>query len=129
MCHRESKNFQIELEPKAFALKDVYVKAEKISHHNDTTSYLVSGFSSAKDRTIGDVLRKMPGIEVAKNGSVSYNGKAINEFLVEGVDLFDGQYNIATRNISHDLISKVDIIENYQSAKVMKDSKSEGERS
>ena len=120
------KNFQIELEPKAFALKDVYVKAEKISHHNDTTSYLVSGFSSAKDRTIGDVLRKMPGIEVAKNGSVSYNGKAINEFLVEGVDLFDGQYNIATRNISHDLISKVDIIENYQSAKVMKDSKSEG---
>lgn len=120
------KNFQIELEPKAFALKDVYVKAEKISHHNDTTSYLVSGFSSAKDRTIGEVLRKMPGIEVAKNGSVSYNGKAINEFLVEGVDLFDGQYNIATRNISHDLISKVDIIENYQSAKVMKDSKSEG---
>lgn len=120
------KNFQIELEPKAFALKDVYVKAEKISHHNDTTSYLVSGFSSAKDRTIGEVLRKMPGIEVAKNGSVSYNGKAINEFLVEGVDLFDGQYNIATRNISHDLISKVDIIENYQSAKVMKNSKSEG---
>lgn len=121
------KNFQIELEPKAFALKDVYVKAEKISHHNDTTSYLVSGFSSAKDRTIGDVLRKMPGIEVAKNGSVSYNGKAINEFLVEGVDLFDGQYNIATRNISHDLISKVDVIENYQSAKVLKNSKSEGE--
>lgn len=120
------KNFQIELEPKAFALKDVYVKAEKISHHNDTTSYLVSGFSSAKDRTIGDVLRKMPGIEVAKNGSVSYNGKAINEFLVEGVDLFDGQYNIATRNISHDLISKVDVIENYQSAKVLKNSKSEG---
>lgn len=119
-------NFQIELEPKAFALKDVYVKAEKISHHNDTTSYLVSGFSSAKDRTIGDVLRKMPGIEVAKNGSVSYNGKAINEFLVEGVDLFDGQYNIATRNISHDLISKVDVIENYQSAKVLKNSKSEG---
>lgn len=120
------KNFQIELEPKAFALKDVYVNAEKISHHNDTTSYLVSGFSSAKDRTIGDVLRKMPGIEVAKNGSVSYNGKAINEFLVEGVDLFDGQYNIATRNISHDLISKVDVIENYQSAKVLKNSKSEG---
>ncbi len=120
------KNFQIELEPKAFALKDVYVKAEKISHHNDTTSYLVSGFSSAKDRTIGDVLRKMPGIEVSKNGSVSYNGKAINELLVDGVDLFDGQYNIATRNISHDLISKVDVIENYQSAKVLKNSKSEG---
>lgn len=120
------KCFFIELEPKAFVLKDVYVKAEKITHHNDTTSYLVSGFSSAKDRTIGDVLKKMPGIEVAKNGSVSYNGKAINEFLVEGVDLFDGQYNIATRNISHDLISKVDIIENYQSAKVLKDSKKEG---
>lgn len=122
----KENSFLVELAPNAFVLKDVYVKAEKISHHNDTTSYLVSGFSSAKDRTIGDVLKKMPGIEVAKNGSVSYNGKAINEFWVEGVDLFDGQYNIATRNISHDLISKVDIIENHQSAKVLKDSKSEG---
>lgn len=119
--------FKIELEAKAYELKDVYVKTEKIRHHNDTTSYLVSGFSSAKDRTIGDVLKKMPGIGVSKSGSVSYNGKTISEFLIEGVDLFDGQYNIATRNISHDLISRVDVIENYQSAKVMKNSKSEGE--
>lgn len=120
------KTFKIELEPKAFVLKDVYVTAKKINHHNDTTSYLVSGFSSPKDRTIGDVLKKMPGIKVSKSGSVSYNGKAISEFLIEGADLFDGQYNIATRNISHDIISRVDVIENYQSAKILKGSKKEG---
>lgn len=126
-CLMESnKLYTIELEPKTFVLKDVYVKADKVTHHNDTTSYLVSGFSTINDRTIGDVLRKMPGIDVAKNGTVSYNGKAITEFLVEGVDLFDGQYNIATRNISHDLISRVDIIEEYHSEKVLKNAKSEG---
>lgn len=121
------KTFRIELNPKAFVLKDVYVMAKKITHHNDTTSYLVSGFSTPKDRTIGDVLKKMPGIEVSKSGNVSYNGRAISEFLIEGADLFDGQYNIATRNISHDLISRVDVIENYQSAKILKGSKKEGE--
>lgn len=118
--------FEIGLTQHAYQIKDVYVRPQKIVHHNDTTSYLVSGFSSVCDRTIGDVLKKMPGIEVSKTGTISYNGKAIDDFMIEGVDLFDGQYNIATRNISHDLISKVDVIENHQSAKALRNSKREG---
>lgn len=118
--------YRIELEPKAFEIKDVYVKPDKITHRNDTTSYLVSAFATQKDRTIGDVLRKLPGIDVSKEGTVSYNGKAIDQFLIEGVDLFDGQYNIATRNISYDVISRVDVVENFQSKKTLRKSKAEG---
>lgn len=115
--------FYIELSPKTYSIQEVYVSPEKITHRNDTTSYLVSSFTTAKDRTIGDVLRNMPGIDISSTGTISYNGKAIDEFMIEGIDLFDGQYNIATKNISHDIISKVDIIENHQRSKVLKNSK------
>lgn len=126
-CTLTSQTFyRMEMQPKAFEIKDVYVKPDKITHRNDTTSYLVSSFATQKDRTIGDVLRKLPGIDVSKEGTVSYNGKAIDQFLVEGVDLFDGQYNIATRNISHDIISRVDVVENFQSKKTMRKNKAEG---
>ena len=118
--------YRMEMEPKAFEIKDVYVKPNRITHRNDTTSYLVSAFTTQKDRTIGDVLRNLPGINVSKEGTVSYNGKVIDQFLIEGVDLFDGQYNIATRNISHDVISRVDVVENFQSKKTMQKSKAEG---
>ena len=118
--------YRMEMEPKAFEIRDVYVKPNRITHRNDTTSYLVSAFATQKDRTIGDVLRNLPGINVSKEGTVSYNGKAIDQFLIEGVDLFDGQYNIATRNISHDVISRVDVVENFQSKKTMQKSKAEG---
>ncbi|GJG27410.1 hypothetical protein PRRU23_11100 [Segatella bryantii] len=118
--------YTFELEPKAYVIQDVYVRPQKIIHHNDTTSYMVSSFVTNKDRTIGDVLRNMPGIDINNNGTISYNGKTIDKFMIEGLDLFDGQYNIATRNITHKIISRADIIENYHNAKALKNSKEEG---
>ncbi len=123
----EKRDFRVALQSAAFQIKEVYVRPKKIVHRNDTTSYLVAGFTTPKDRTIGDVLRNMPGIDVAKNGTVTYNGKSINHFFVDGMDLFDGQYNIATRNISHDVISRVNIIENQQTTKALCGSKEKGE--
>ena len=122
----DGQKYNITLEAKPFVIKEIYVRPQKIIHKSDTTSYLVSAFATKKDRTIGDVLRNMPGIDVNKDGQISYNGKAIDNFFIEGTDLFDGQYNIATRNISHDIISSIDVIENHQSAKVLRNSKSEG---
>ena len=69
-------NYNFSLKSKAFTIKEVYVKSSKIIHKNDTTSYLVSSFATKKDRTIGEVLRNMPGIEVNKDGKIAYNGKA-----------------------------------------------------
>lgn len=112
--------YDIQLLPKPFEIKDVYVRPKKIVHRNDTTRYLVSSFTTQKDRTIGDVLHNMPGIDVEKDGTVSFNGKHIDKFLIEGLDLFDGQYNLATENVSHRIISTVDIYENQQTKKALR---------
>jgi hypothetical protein len=60
---------------KAVTIKD---KNPRLRVHGDTTDYKVSEFSSPQDRVIGDVIKKLPGIDVAKDGRISYNGKAIS---------------------------------------------------
>ena len=112
-------SYSIKLKEKAFVLEGVSVKADKIRQNNDTTSYFVAGFATTKDRTIGDVLTNMPGINVAENGKISYNGNPVNKFYIEGIDLFDGKYSLATNNISYENIARVEVLENHQAIKAL----------
>ena len=93
----------------------------QISSHGDTLLYNVAAFRSASDRNIEDVIRKLPGISVSENGTISYQGESINKFYIEGLDLLSGRYALATRNISPDDIASVSIYENHQPKKVLKD--------
>ena len=68
-------------------IREVIVRAPAVTRRRDTLTYTVAKYADATDRSIGDVLRKMPGIEVAKSGEVKYNGKAINKFYIEGLDM------------------------------------------
>ena len=102
-------------------LKEVSVRAPKITQRNDTLSYLVSAFADQSDRVIGDVLKKMPGIEVDESGNISYNGKAISHFYVEGMDLLQGRYGLATQNLPNKAVSVVQVLKNHQPVKVLKD--------
>ena len=73
----------IYMEPGSLKLKEVAVKADRIREQGDTISYNVGSFAQAQDRSIGDVLRRMPGIDVADNGRIRYQGEDINNSLDE----------------------------------------------
>ena len=111
----------IELIFKDIELREVAVTAQKIWQRRDTVTYLVSAFSTEEDRTIGDVLRKMPGIDVQESGRITYQGKELNKFYIEGSDMLDGRYSIATQNISHKDIASVEVFENHQPIKALED--------
>ena len=100
-------------------LKEVSVKAEKIRQNGDTLSYLVGAYQEQGDRVIGDVLKRMPGIEVADNGSIRYNGKSIKKFYVEEMDLLQGRYGLATNNINASDVASVQVLENHQPVKML----------
>lgn len=93
--------------PEAVELREVVVKIPPIRSANDTLIYNVGAFVKAGDRHLEDVLKKLPGIKVAENGSVTYQGKAINKFYIEGKDLLGSSYNQATRNMPIDAVSDV----------------------
>ena len=111
------------LTEEAFALKEVTVKAPPISVRGDTLTYDVNSFRDASDRSIEDVIKKLPGIKVNDDGRIYYNGESINKFYIEGLDLLSGRYALASRNISADDVAAVNIYENHQPKKVLRDIK------
>ena len=103
-----------------FKLKEVKVKAERIQSTGDTLTYSVSGFKQGQDRSIADVIAKMPGLEVKADGKIEYQGKPINKFYIEGLDLMGSQYGVANQNISADKIQSVQVLENHQAVKSLR---------
>jgi len=115
----KSQTINFTIEETFIELKEVQIKSNRIWGNKDTINYLVSSFSDAKDLVIGDVLRKMPGIDVAESGAISYNGKPINKFYIENLDMLQGRYGIATNNISAKDVSTVQVLENHQPIKAL----------
>lgn len=107
------------LEPGTTLLKEVTVKADRIREQGDTITYNVGSFAQQQDRSIGDVLKRMPGIDVANNGKIQYQGEDINKFYIEGSDLLGGKYGIATNGISHEDVGAVEVMENHQPMQVL----------
>lgn len=107
------------MEPGTIELKEVAVKAERIREQGDTITYGVSTFAQAQDRSIGDVLKRMPGINVEKSGKIQYQGEDINKFYIEGSDLLGGKYGIATNGINHEDVGAVEVMENHQPMQVL----------
>lgn len=101
------------------ALREVTVKAPAIRAKGDTLVYDIRAFAKAGDTYLEDVLKKLPGINVADNGTVSYQGKAINKFYIEGKDLLGNSYNQATRNMPVGAVRSVEVMENHQPVRVL----------
>ena len=109
----------VQLEPGTTLLKEVTVKADRIREQGDTITYNVGSFAQQQDRSIGDVLKRMPCINVEQSGKIQYQGEDINKFYIEGSDLLGGKYGIATNGISHEDVGAVEVMENHQPMQVL----------
>ena len=63
--------YDVTLKEQATALREVVIRAPSIHERGDTITYIVSRFATTADRSLGDVLKKMPGIEVEKSGAIT----------------------------------------------------------
>lgn len=117
----DRSQYNVKLSEQATELKEVVVKAPSIRQRGDTISYMVSSFADAQDKSLADVLKKMPGIEIEKSGAIKYNGVAINKFYIEGKDLLGGRYGLATNNMHQEDVGSVEVMENHQPIKALED--------
>lgn len=119
----KSQELNLQGETTSFQLAEVIVKAPPIRFSGDTTSYRISYYTEDADKKLADVLKRMPGVSVDDNGKVSFNGREISELQVDGLNLFDGKYNIALDRLKPEDIVSVDVIQNYQPIKVLQKSR------
>lgn len=111
----------VKMQEQTIALKEVKVTPQRISEQGDTLTYSVESFKMRQDRSIADVIAKMPGLEVLPTGAIRYQGKAINKFYIEGMDLLGGKYAMASENLSADKVKSVQVYEHHQPVKALKD--------
>lgn len=118
----EGRNrYDLTLTETTIDLSEVSVKSRpRIDAHGDTLSYDVGSFAKAEDRSIGDVLRRMPGMEVSENGQIKFNGQSISNFYIDGDDLLNDKYSIGTKTIPHAMVKKLEVLQNHQPLKVLK---------
>lgn len=114
-----TQNGTITLLAEATTLPTVTVKNLPIIIRGDTTNYTVSHFSNKADLVIGDVLAKIPGIEIDGNGRISYNGKAISNYYIDGMDLLGSRYNIANTSIPIDLVEQIQLLNKHQPLRLL----------
>lgn len=112
---------KVAMEAAATSIREVVVKAPRISMQGDTVTYNARSFTDADDKTLSDILKKMPGLEVEESGRVKYQGESINKLYIDGVDMLGDRYSLATKNISPQDIKAIDVMENHQPKKILRD--------
>ncbi|MFN7117070.1 MAG: carboxypeptidase-like regulatory domain-containing protein [Saprospiraceae bacterium] len=105
---------EIILSQQAYKLPELVVKNDPVIRRGDTLIFDVNQYRDASDQNIEQILQKIPGVTVESNGSIKYDGLPISKFYIEGLDMLEGRYRIATRNLRIDAIRDIEIIERHQ---------------
>ena len=101
-------------------LDEVAVKAPLVVQRSDTTTFVVEKMKLETDRSIEDLLKRIPGITVDPKGIISYDGIPISRFYIEGLDMMKEKYPVATQSIHPDDVGSVSIYDHHEPRKVMK---------
>jgi hypothetical protein len=120
------KHYTIAADGKAIVLDPIILKSETrqlgvvtivgvnpVILKEDTVQYSVSAYKVRENAPIEDVLKKIPSLDVAKDGTVTAQGKQVTKVRVNGKDFFGGDVLSATRNLPADVIESVQIVDDY----------------
>lgn len=105
------KDFSLQSDNTLDAIELVYEMPVTVK--GDTIVYNADSFRSGTERKLGDVLKKLPGVELNDDGEIEVEGKTVGKVMVEGKDFFDGDSKLAVENIPANAIDKVEVLKNY----------------
>lgn len=77
----------------------------------DTIEYNADSFHTSPNATVDQLLKKLPGVEVGSDGSITSNGKSISKILVDGKEFFADDPQMATKNLPSNMVDKVQVID------------------
>ncbi|MBC7902391.1 MAG: TonB-dependent receptor, partial [Gemmatimonadaceae bacterium] len=95
----------------AASLDEVLVIAERppVSVRKDTIEFNAESFKTLPAAFVEDLLKKLPGVEVASDGSIRVNGKKVSRIMVDGKEFFGNDPTMATRNLPANIIDKIQV--------------------
>ncbi|MDR1369864.1 MAG: outer membrane beta-barrel protein [Dysgonamonadaceae bacterium] len=103
----------IELVEDAIELGEAVVKGKKpeVVVRNDTIEYDATSYKTEENAVVEDLLKKLPGVEVDKDGKITINGKEIKKFLVDGKEFVSDDPKVASRNLPAEMVDKLQVLD------------------
>lgn len=101
----------VKLEEDAIGLKEVNVTAANVVVKKDTVEYNAAAFKTKPNAAVEDLLKKLPGVEVDRDGNILVQGQKVSRLTVDGKDFFGTDPKTATKNLPADAIAKVQLID------------------
>ena len=98
----------------------VIINESPVLVKEDTIRYKTDAFVKGDERKLKQVLKKLPGVEVDREGNVQVNGKKITDLLVDGKKFFDGSTKLGVENIPAIVVFEVEVIDNYNEVPFLK---------
>ena len=126
--NNQKETLEIVLKVNKNELNEVIVKAKSnaIKQKGDTITYRVESFMNGTEETLKDIIKKLPGLSINDNGKITSNGKEVDKLLVDGEEFFDNQHQLATENLSSNMIKNVELLKNYKSFNKLVDNEKTG---
>ena len=90
-------------------LGEIIIQRPPISVKGDTVQFSAGAFKTVPNATTEDLLKKLPGVEVDKDGNVTAQGEAIQKIYVDGKEFFGTDPKMATKNIPADMVESVQV--------------------
>lgn len=94
-------------------LEEVVVTAPAIVIKEDTVEYNAGSFKVKENAVVEDLLKKLPGVTVDKDGNVTAQGKSVTRVKVNGKDFFGGDVKTATKELPANIVDKIQVIDDY----------------
>lgn len=99
----------VALKSKIEVLREVIIKTGSIRIKGDTTSYRASDFKVDANANVEELLKKLPGIQVDKNGVIKAMGETVQKVLVDGEEFFGDDPGMAVKNLRADAVKEVQV--------------------
>jgi hypothetical protein len=88
---------------------EIVSEAPPIRIKNDTLEFNASSFKVRPDSNVEALLKKLPGVEIDKDGKIKVNGKEVNEILVNGKSFFGKDGKVAIKNLPSEIVDKIQV--------------------
>ena len=90
-------------------MDEVFITEAPIRISGDTIAFKADAFKTKPNATVEDLLKKLPGMQVEKDGTVKAQGEEVKKVYVDGKEFFNNDPKLATKNLTADMVDKVEL--------------------
>ena len=104
----------IVLKSDAIALKGVTISdVNAVKVKEDTVEYNAAAYKVREGAAVEDVIKKLPGVDVDKDGNITAQGKSVSKVRLNGKDYMAGDVTSLTKNLPADLVQNIQVVDDY----------------